>query len=626
MFDRFTEHVRGMIQIAREESLRLNHDYIGTEHLLLAIAKQTDSTAAVLLAQAGIDVNAIEREIDKLVEPAISGSPTGEIPFNERATRTLELAVEQARTFGHHHIGTLHMLSGLIKESEGPAAQVFSNLEIDEKTILQSIVKLINDSPNKYSRSDPPSAFIRTPVDLSALPGVDKVKQTPKVAALLAEYNEAFVTGIVRRVIDDLRARSVAEGGDVPPIDLDAIEADVESRARASIEPPLRHVINGAGVIVHTNLGRSLLGEKAIASMVDAARHYCDVEIDLDAGERGHRDSIIEPLLCALTGAEAATAVNNNAAAVMIALDTLARGSEVIVSRGELVEIGGSFRIPDVMEKSGAKLVEVGATNRTYISDYERALSPDTSLLLKVHKSNYDIVGFTHEAELSELVALGRKRGIPVMEDLGSGALVDLAKYGLDHEPTPAERIAVGADIVCFSGDKLLGGPQAGIIIGATEHIRAIRKNPLMRALRLDKLTLAALASVLQTMLSSPAPEREIPTLAMMGRLAETNISEAIQKVLEALGPETCRLLGATMKDGESQVGGGSCPGQTMPTKLLALNPQKYSANKLADKLRRKSPSILGIIRDDSFCLDFRTIQADELSIVVDALRDVAPR
>jgi L-seryl-tRNA(Ser) seleniumtransferase len=376
-------------------------------------------------------------------------------------------------------------------------------------------------------------------------------------------------------------------------------------------------------VIVHTNLGRSLLGAATIASIADAARHYCDVELDLDSGERGHRDSIIEPLLCALTGAEAATVVNNNAAAVMIALNALASGGEVIVSRGELVEIGGSFRIPDVMEESGAKLVEVGATNRTYISDYERALSPETSLLLKVHQSNYRIVGFTHEATLSELVALGQKRGIPVMEDLGSGALVDLAKYGLDHEPMPRERIAAGADVVCFSGDKLLGGPQAGIILGKSEYIRAIRKNPLMRAMRVDKLTLAALASVFQTMLSSPTPEKEIPTLGMMARTAEDS-AEMIEKVRAEMGEEICRSLGASMKAGESQIGGGSCPGQTLPTTLLVLKPENISPDKLAATLRQNSPPILGIIRDDSFCLDFRTIRADELSIVVDALRGVA--
>lgn len=624
MFDRFTERVRKVIQAAREEAILLNHDYLGTEHLLLALAKQSDCIAAIVISQVGLNADDIEREIRELVEPGPSKVSASEIPFSVHAKTAMELAVEQARTFGHNYVGTEHLLSGLIKEGEGVAARVFSKVEIDEKTVLRAIVGVLGGLPAKSVRSGSPGNFVRTTIDLSHLPGVDKVKQTPKVAALLAEFNEAFVTGIVRQVIDELRSRHVAMGTDVPPIDLDTIEKQIEKRVRTCLAPPLRHVINGTGVIVHTNLGRSILGDATVAAIVDAARHYCDVEIDLDSSERGHRDSIIEPLLCALTGAEAATVVNNNAGAVMIALDTLARGGEVIVSRGELVEIGGSFRIPDVMKKSGAKLVEVGATNRTYISDYERALTPETSLLLKVHQSNYSIVGFTREVTLTELTVLGRKRGIPVMEDLGSGALVDLAKFGLDHEPMPQESIAAGADIVCFSGDKLLGGPQAGIILGKSEHIRAIRKNPLMRALRVDKLTLAALAAVVQTLLSSPNPEKEIPTLGMLARSVD-DIAEMIEKVRAELGEEVCRLLGATVMAGESQVGGGSCPGQILPTTLLVLKPENISPNKLAAKLRKGKPSILGIIRDDSFCLDFRTVRPDELPSVVKALRDIAP-
>jgi len=277
------------------------------------------------------------------------------------------------------------------------------------------------------------------------------------------------------------------------------------------------------------------------------------------------------------------------------------------------------------MEKSGAKLVEVGTTNRTYVSDYERALSPETSLLLKVNKSNYDIIGFTHEVELSELVELGRKRGIPVMEDLGSGALFDVEKFGLRGEPTPQASIAAGGDVVCFSGDKLLGGPQAGIILGKTEHIGAIRKNPLMRAVRVDKLTLSALGAVFQTLLSSRAPEQEIPTLKMMARSVE-DISETIEKVRAELSEEVWQVLGAETADGESRVGGGSCPGQALPTKLLILNSKKISPDRLAEKLRQGTPSILGIIRDDTLCLDFRTVQPDELSDVAEALRDAIPR
>ena len=456
--------------------------------------------------------------------------------------------------------------------------------------------------------------------DLSHIPSVEKVKKTAEVVDLLSEFADEFVTSIIREVIDEIRTAHKTAQADAPSIELDAVAGEVSERVRTRLLPLLHRVINGTGIIVHTNLGRSILGDKIVAAITDAARHYCDVEIDLSLGERGHRDTILEPLLCAITGAEAATIVNNNAAAVMIALDTLARGGEVIVSRGELVEIGGSFRIPEVMEKSGAKLVEVGTTNRTYISDYERALSPETSLFLKVHQSNYHIVGFTHETELSELVQLGQKRGIPVMEDLGSGALIDISKFGLDSEPMPQTSIKAGADIVTFSGDKLLGGPQAGIILGKSEYVRAIRKNPMMRAFRVDKLTLSALAAIFQTMLSSPAPEREIPTLEMMARSVD-DISELIEKVFSEMGAKACKLLGTTVIDGESQVGGGSCPAQVVPTKLLLLNPKGISPDKLAAKLRQGTPSVLGIIRDDSFCLDFRTVQPDELPMIADALR-----
>ncbi|UCD58560.1 MAG: L-seryl-tRNA(Sec) selenium transferase, partial [Candidatus Hydrogenedentota bacterium] len=397
------------------------------------------------------------------------------------------------------------------------------------------------------------------------------------------------------------------------------------SRTRARLSPPLRRVINGTGIVVHTNLGRSTIGPKVISAMTEAAAHYCSLEIDLATGDRGHRDSIIEPLICALTGAEAATVANNNAAAVVLSLDTLAKGREVIVSRGELIEIGGSFRMPEVMAKSGAKLVEVGTTNRTYISDYERALSPETSLLLKVHPSNYQVVGFTNQVELSELVELGRKRGIPVMEDLGSGALVDMTRFGLSNEPMPQASVKAGADVVTFSGDKLLGGPQAGIILGKREYVGAIRKNPLMRAFRVDKLTLSALGAVLQILHSSRAPEREIPTLALIARSTD-QILEMARKVYDGLGPGARKALGAEVADGESQVGGGSCPGQTLPTKHLVMRPEKMSPDRLAGKLREGVPPILGIIRNDSFCLDFRTVQPDELPEIIAALRNTTSR
>jgi len=464
-----------------------------------------------------------------------------------------------------------------------------------------------------------------SPKHLSTIPSVERIKQAPKVADLLRELSDEFVTGIVREVIDEIRTARKKQTGAAEPFELSIIEADVLNRAAIRRLPLLRHVINGTGIVVHTNLGRSILSPETTSAILDAAGHYCNLEIDLGTGERGHRDTVIEPLICALTGAEAATVVNNNTAAVMISLDTFARGREVIVSRGELIEIGGSFRIPDVMEKSGAKLVEVGTTNRTYISDYERALSPETGLLLKVHPSNYKIVGFTNDVSLEELVAFAQKRGVPVMEDIGSGALIDVTRFGLPGEPMAQASVATGADVVTFSGDKLLGGPQAGIILGKREYISAIRKNPLMRAFRVDKITLAALGKLFQILLSSRAPEREIPTLAMLARSAD-DILEMATKVRDKLGSSIWKALKAEIADGESQVGGGSCPGQTLPTKLMVMKPDTISPDKLANTLRQGVPPILGIIRKDAFCLDLRTVQVDELSDIASALRDVIPQ
>ncbi len=460
---------------------------------------------------------------------------------------------------------------------------------------------------------------------LRRIPSVEKIKQAPKVSTLLREVSDEFVATIIREVLDEIRTarKQATEASD--DLALSAIETEVVNRARERLRPPLRRVINGTGIVVHTNLGRSLLGLNVVSALEEAAGQYCNLEIDLATGERGHRDSLVEPLLCVLTGAEAATIVNNNAAAVVLSLDTLAKGGEVIVSRGELIEIGGSFRMPDVMEKSGAKLVEVGTTNRTYISDYERALSPNTALLLKVHPSNYEVVGFTHQVELSDLVELGRRRGIPVMEDLGSGALIDVTKFGLRSEPMPQASIKAGADVVTFSGDKLLGGPQAGIVLGKQEYVEAIRKNPLKRALRVDKLTLSALGMLFQILLSSREPEKNIPTLAMMARSPE-EILQRGAKVLKDLGKAMCTALKATLVDGESQVGGGSCPGQTLPTKLLVIKPESMSPDRVAAILRQADPPIIGIIRNDAFCLDFRTVQPDELPEIVAALRAVVSR
>ncbi len=457
---------------------------------------------------------------------------------------------------------------------------------------------------------------------LEQIPSVEKVKQSRRVAELLQELSEEFVTNIVREILDEVRSEQKAKGADVEPPSLEKIEEAVTARIRQRLMPPLRRVINGTGIIIHTNLGRSIMGEKVKAAIAEAAGSYCNLEYDLATGERGHRDSIIEPLLCALTGAEAATVVNNNAAAVMISLDTLAKGREVIVSRGELIEIGGSFRIPDVMAKSGARLVEVGTTNRTYITDYERALTPETSLLLKVHPSNYRIVGFTHQASLAELVELGARRAIPVMEDLGSGAFIDVSASGI-VEPLVQQSVQAGADIITFSGDKLLGGPQAGIILGKREFVKEVRRNPLMRAMRVDKMTYSALGALLQILISSRAPAEDIPTLAMISR-SKKDIRELAQEVYTALEPHIREALQAELVEGLSEVGGGSCPEQSLPTVLLGLKPGGMAPDKIAAHMRNSNPPIIGIIRNDVFCIDFRTIQSAEVVEMTAALRTLA--
>ena len=352
---------------------------------------------------------------------------------------------------------------------------------------------------------------------LRAIPSVDRVLATDLARSALARFERGYVTASVRAVLDEIRQRLSRGAPCAPPSPEEVMRAAV---ARLEAQQPLSMcpVVNATGVVLHTNLGRALLAEQAVEAIIQAAARPVNLEFDLARGERGERDAHVVEDLRALTGAEAATVVNNNAAAVLLALNTLAEGREVIVSRGELIEIGGSFRIPDVMAKSGAQLREVGTTNRTHLQDYAAAINQQSALLLKVHTSNYRIVGFTSAVSLPELVQLGRERGLPVMEDLGSGALVDLSVYGLPREPVVAERVRSGADVVSFSGDKLLGGPQAGIIVGRRELIDRIKRNPLKRALRCDKLTLAALAATLRLYRTAPDLAHTLPTLRWLTR------------------------------------------------------------------------------------------------------------
>ena len=443
---------------------------------------------------------------------------------------------------------------------------------------------------------------------LRDLPSVDWLLSHARAAAWMTSVDREYVARLCREIVADLR-RQIAEGASLPPAELDEhnILTRVERRMSRDRQSGLVRVVNATGTILHTNFGRALLPEPAIEAMVQAARHPVNLEYDLDRGARGSREALVESLLVQQTGAEAATVVNNNAAAVLVAINTLASGKEVIVSRGELVEIGGAFRIPDIVAKTGAILREVGTTNRTHPSDYERAIGPNTGLLLKVHTSNYRIVGFSSDVGLGDLVAIGRSRGVPVMEDLGSGALVDLSRYGLPKEPLVSERVALGADIVTFSGDKVLGGPQAGLIVGSRTHVRQIAGNPLHRAVRCSKLTLAALEATLKLYQQSADVSRDIPTLRTFTRSLD-EIAGIGHRVLPSLQQSLGAGYRVSLEDSTSQIGSGALPTEELPTKVIAIESDSVSADRLAERFRCARPPIIGRIRDGRFLLDLRTV------------------
>lgn len=381
-----------------------------------------------------------------------------------------------------------------------------------------------------------------------------------------------------------------------------------------------RRVINGSGVVIHTNLGRSLLGPESIEALQIAGSCYTNLEYDLSTGKRGSRYSLVEDIICDLTGAEAAIVVNNNAAAVLLALNTLSFHSETIVSRGQLVEIGGSFRIPDVMARSGAQMVEVGATNRTHLSDYEQAIGENTSLLLKVHTSNFRVIGFTSEVPVADMVRLGQEHSIPVMEDLGSGSLIDLSPWGLPKEPTVQEIVKDGADVVTFSGDKLLGGPQAGIIVGRKAYIDRIKKNPMNRALRIDKFTLAGLETVLRNYYDMDVALSKIPTLAMLTADAET-IKKKGQSILRRLGGAKKNKGVIHLHPTVSKVGGGAMPEHGVDSWALVLEPGARSASFLEKYLRSQEIPLIGRIEEEKMILDLRTIQEADITLLIDILK-----
>ena len=451
---------------------------------------------------------------------------------------------------------------------------------------------------------------------LRQLPSVDRLLGEEAVQELVAGYGHRQTVGALRKTLDAVRDE-VQAGADVP--DISTLVARADACLQERLAPTLRPVINATGVIIHTNLGRAPLSAAARAAMEGVSRGYSTLEYDLQAGRRGHRTLHAEHLLCELTGAEAALVVNNNAGAVLLALTGLARGQGVVISRGQLVEIGGGFRVPDVMAQSGARLIEVGTTNRTHRGDYMAALEAheDVALILRAHHSNFRIVGFATEPSLPELIALGEEHGLPVMDDLGSGALLDTTQFGLTHEPMVQESVTAGAAVVCFSGDKLLGGPQAGIIVGRAEYVEPLKRNPLARALRADKLCLAGLQATLLHYLKDEAIG-QVPVWRMIAAPLE-EIEQRAQRWRRAL-----RRAGVAAEavDGKSTVGGGSLPGETLPTKLVAL-PVAHP-DRLAATLRASDPPVIARIEEDRLVLDPRTVLAEEeqalLRVVKEAL------
>ena len=442
-------------------------------------------------------------------------------------------------------------------------------------------------------------------MSLRSLPSVDAVLSTPEAQAFLEETARSALTDAVRSILQEVRAELRETPGDSP--DAPAIATRAIARVRQAFDPGLPAVVNATGVVLHTNLGRAPLAPAAIEAVARAARTACAVELDLSTGARGRRDDHVSDLLADLTGAEAGLAVNNNAAALLLAVDSLAPRREVVVSRGELIEIGGAFRLPDVLRRAGAILREVGTTNRTRVEDYERVISRRTGLLLRAHPSNYRVEGFTEQPSRGALADLARRHGIPFVEDLGSGALVDLAQYGAPHEPTPGEAIRAGVDLVTFSGDKLLGGPQAGLVVGRRDLVGLLQKNPLKRALRLDKLMLAALRATLTLYRTSTRIDLDVPTLALLAR---------DEVALQTLADEARALLEREQRDGmsfevvpsESEVGSGAQPTETLPSRAIRVRHPTWDVGEIAAYFRSARPAILGRISQDEFLLDLRAV------------------
>ncbi|MBF0117527.1 MAG: L-seryl-tRNA(Sec) selenium transferase [Desulfobacterales bacterium] len=457
---------------------------------------------------------------------------------------------------------------------------------------------------------------------LRKIPSVDSILEAAKKTELFENTPRPVLVYSIREAIERLRIKIL--NSDITDSDFSEylILEQVSIISKKAMSLNLKRVINATGVVVHTNLGRSLLPKEATQNLVDISSYYSNLEFDISLGERGSRYSSVEGILCELTGAPSAIVVNNNAAAVFLCLDTIAKGKKVIVSRGELVEIGGSFRIPDVMVKSGCILTEVGTTNRTHLKDYEKAVDDETILLLKVHTSNYSIVGFTSDVPLKNLVELGRAHKILVMEDLGSGTLIDFSDYGLQKEPTVCDAVKTGADIITFSGDKLLGGPQAGIIVGGKDILDKIKKNPLTRALRIDKLTLSALESTLNIYRDPKRAVDSIPTLKMLLAPIE-KIENKAKKLYDMLVSINNSHLNVKILNLSSKAGGGALPLMDFPSKCVGIIINGLSANYIEEYMRKSDISIIGRIEDDIFIMDLRTIFEEEFLIIQKAVKNI---
>ena len=448
---------------------------------------------------------------------------------------------------------------------------------------------------------------------LRQIPKVDELLKERQLEALLAEMPTQTVTRAVRQALEDLR-RDVLEGKVEELPARNVLCSRIAAMARKADAPSLRRVINGTGIILHTNLGRACLSDKAAKAAASVAGSYSTLEYNLATGGRGLRYTHVEDLLCRLTGAESALVVNNNAAAVLLTLSALTAGGQVVVSRGELVEIGGSFRVPDIMEACGAVLKEVGTTNKTHLRDYDRAICAETKALMKVHTSNYRIVGFTETPALADMVELGHSRGMLVIEDLGSGCLIDLNQFGIHDEPTVQDSLRAGVDVVSISGDKLLGGPQAGIILGKKKYIDVLKKHPLTRAMRVDKMTLAALEATLRSYEAEKAFE-EIPTIAMLA-VSQERLQAKAEALCAGLVSAGCN---AQVVATEGQVGGGSVPTKMLKSFAVALEPKTGSVDEMEEKLRLGMPPIIGRINHDRYLLDVRTLKETDFEEIIAA-------